>query len=590
VKKTAGSFANLRDTWASAWPYLKRYRRGLALGFGALILKGVAATGMPLLIREGIDSLFGPAPFRGALTFAAAMVALAVVKGFFQYWMRIVLIGISRDVEFDLRNDLFQKLTTLAPEFFVRQRTGDLMARATNDLNQVRMMLGPGVMYWFETMFQFLFAFAVMLGVDWKLTLISLAPAPLVTFVVIHFGRKIHERFERIQDMFGGISSRVQENLSAVRLLRAFRQEDAEIRRFESMNRDYIAANLDLAWKTGMFMPLLSGLIGLTSLAVLWAGGTRLLDGSLTPGSFVMFQTYLNMLIWPMIAFGWVINLTQRGSVSLARIQGVLDERPMIASPSAPVAVPSPLQGEIEFDDVTLRYGDREALRGATLRIPAGSTAAIVGHTGSGKSSLVSLIPRLWDATGGAVRIDGIDVRDFDPRELRERIGFVPQETFLFSTTLAKNIAFGVREARPEAIAEAARLAGLESDIADFPDGYETMIGERGITLSGGQKQRVAIARAILRDPRILILDDALASVDTLTEERILTALSDTMRRRTTILISHRVSTVRNADRIFVIEDGRVAEQGSHAELVALGGYYADLYRKQLLEEELAEA
>jgi len=589
VTKKAGPFANLRATWAAAWPYLKRYRRGLALGFGALIAKGLAATGMPLLIREGIDSLSGPAPFRDAMTFAAAMVGLAIVKGFFQYWMRIVLIGISRDVEFDLRADLFHKLTTLAPEFFVRQRTGDLMARATNDLNQVRMMLGPGVMYWFETMFQFVFAFAVMLTVDWKLTLISLAPAPLVSFVVIHFGRKIHERFEKIQDLFGGISSRVQENLSAVRLLRAFRQEDAEIRRFEAMNRDYIAANLDLAWKTGMFMPLLSGLIGLTSLAVLWAGGTRLLEGTLTPGSFVMFQTYLNMLIWPMIAFGWVINLTQRGSVSLARIRGVLDEQPTIAAPSKPVTVPD-LQGEIEFDGVRLRYGDREALRGATLRIPAGSTAAIVGHTGSGKSSLVSLIPRLWDASEGAVRIDGIDVRAFDPRELRERIGFVPQETFLFSTTLANNIAFGVRQATPEAIQEAARLAGLESDIADFPAGYETMIGERGITLSGGQKQRVAIARAILRDPKILILDDALASVDTLTEERILAALSDTMRRRTTILISHRVSTVRNADRIFVIEDGRVAEEGSHADLVALGGYYADLYRKQLLEEELAEA
>jgi ATP-binding cassette subfamily B protein len=407
---------------------------------------------------------------------------------------------------------------------------------------------------------------------------------------VIYFGRLIHARFEKIQEMFGDISSRVQENLSAIRILRAFRQEQAEITKFETLNKAYIAANLDLAWKTGLFMPLMSALIGMTFLIVLWAGGLRLLEGTLSLGSFVMFQTYLNMLIWPMIAFGWVINLTQRGTASLERIQGVLEEQPSIAVPANPQPLPCPVRGEIEFQGVTLKHGDREVLHNISLRLPAGETVAIVGHTGSGKSSLVSLIPRLWDATSGAVLLDGIDVRELDPRALRGVIGLVPQETFLFSATLAENIAFGRPDAAPEEIAEAARLAGLETDISAFPDGLKTMIGERGITLSGGQKQRTAIARALILQPDILILDDALSSVDTLTEERILTALTEARRGRTTLLISHRVSTVRDAHLIYVIEDGRVAEQGTHAALIAQGGYYADLHQKQLLEDELARA
>ena len=577
----------LRDTFRAAWPYLQRYRRGLVLGFGALILKDVAAAGMPLLIRRGVDAMTAGESWRSVVQVAAAMLGLSAVKGFFQYWMRIILIGISRDVEYDLRNDLFAHLTTLSSDFYARHRTGDLMARATNDLNQVRMMLGPGVMYWFETLFLFLCAVTVMLSVDWRLTLIALSPAPLVSFVVIYFGQRIHRRFEKIQDMFGAISSRVQENLNSVRVLRAFRQESAEAAKFEQANREYVAANVDLAWKTGLFMPLLQALIAMTFLLVLWAGGQRLLAGTLTLGSFVMFHSYLNMLIWPMIAFGWVTNLTQRGAASFGRIREVLAEQPAIAAPARPVALPQPLRGEIEIEQVTLHYGAVRALEGLSLRIEAGQTVAIVGHTGSGKSSLVSLIPRLVDPTAGVVRIDGVDIRQFDPQALRAQIGLVPQETFLFSATIADNIALGAPRATREQIVEAARLAGLEQDIAGFPQGFDTIVGERGITLSGGQRQRTAIARAILRNPAILILDDALASVDTLTEETILQSLSAIMRGRTTILISHRVSTVRHADRIFVIEQGRVAESGRHLELIARGGYYADLYQKQLLEEEL---
>jgi ATP-binding cassette, subfamily B, multidrug efflux pump len=575
---------------ARCWPYLRRYKRGLVLGFGSLILKDIAAACMPLVIRAGIDSITTSFSTTAVFRFAGLLLALSAVKGLFQYWMRLILVGISRDVEYDIRNDFFAQLVRLDSGFYGRMRSGDIMARATNDLNQVRMMLGPGVMYWCETMFLFLCAASIMLSVDWKLTLLALIPAPLVTVVVLYYGRLIHERFEKIQAMFSDISSRVSESLSSVRLLRAFAQENAEVARFGRLNKQYVDANVDLAWKTGLFQPLLQALIGLTFLVVLWGGGMRLLEGSITIGSFVMFQTYMNMLIWPMIAFGWVINLTQRGVASLDRIGEILDEKPTIVAPAAPRPLPSPLEGRIEIRDVTLRYGAAEALHRISLEIPAGKTVAVVGHTGSGKSSLVSLIPRLHDPTSGVVAIDGVDVRELDPQALRERIGFVPQETFLFSATLAENIAFGVKSATREQIEEAARKAGLDVDIAAFPDGYDTVIGERGITLSGGQKQRCAIARAILRNPAILILDDALASVDTVTEERILRSLEKTMAGRTTILISHRVSTVRNADHIFVIENGRIAEQGSHDDLVRQRGYYADLYEKQLLEEEIEAA
>lgn len=577
----------IRDIFRQAWPYLRRYRRGLALGFGALIIKDIAAACMPLLIREGVDSITSNFELKRLLIFAGMLLALSAFKGLFQFWMRLILVGISRDVEFDLRNDLFAKLITLSSNYYGRNRTGDIMARATNDLNQVRMMLGPGVMYWFETMFLFICAVTVMLIVDWQLTLIVLIPAPLVSFVVIYFGRIIHERFEKIQAQFGDISSRVQENLVAVRILRAFRQEESEKKHFDDLNQDYIRSNVDLAWKTGMFMPALQALIGLTFLLVLWAGGSRLLSGTLTIGSFVMFQTYMNMLIWPMIAFGWVINLTQRGRASLERISSILNEEPSIVAPANVVAIQKPLQGEIEFRNVQVRFGTTQALKGIDLSIPAGKTIAIAGHTGSGKSTFVSLIPRMIDPSEGKILIDGVDVKDRDPYELREQIGFVPQETFLFSTTLAENIAFGVKDATREQIQDAARIAGLETDIAGFPNGFDTLIGERGVTLSGGQRQRCAIARAILRNPSILILDDALSSVDTLTEEKILSSLTKIMENRTTILISHRVSTMRHADHIFVIEDGKIAEQGNHDTLISLGGYYAELYQKQLLEDEL---
>ena len=566
-----------------------RHRRGFALGLGALVLKDILHALLPLVIRNGVDSLTAGFRLETLYRMAALLIALSIGKGIFQYYMRVILIGISRDVEYDLRNDLFAHLVTLSGDFYSKYRTGDIMARSTNDLNAVRMMLGPGVMYWTETTLTAVLTIGVMLSVDWQLTLLALLPAPLVSFVVIWFGSRIHDRFEAIQKMFAEISSRVQENLSGVRVIRAYAQEKHEVRQFEILNQEYIQQNIRLAKLSGLFMPLLQALIGLTFLIVLWVGGYRLLTHRIGLGSFVMFNTYMGMLVWPMIAMGWVVNLMQRGRASLARIMELLGEKPgIVARQQPPAEMKKRTDGaEIEFRGVRMDYGSRLALNGVDLRIRGGSTVAIVGHTGSGKSTLVNLIPRMLDPTEGAVLMDGEDLRDFDPADVRCQIGFVPQETFLFSATLGENIAWGVSHATEAEIARAAELAGLATDIAGFPDGYKTVIGERGLTLSGGQKQRVAIARAVIRNPRVLILDDALSSVDTLTEERILQGLATVMRGRTTILISHRVSTVQAAERIFVIEHGQVAEQGSHAELIRNGGYYAELYQKQLLEEEL---
>jgi ATP-binding cassette subfamily B protein len=565
---------------------MKRYRRGLALGMGSLVLKDLAHAAIPLMIGSAIDALTARRPFPVILRFSLLLVALAAFRGLFQFWMRVILIGISRDIEYDLRNDLFGHLVSLSPDFYARQRTGDIMARATNDLNAVRMMLGPGIMYWTETSLTFALAIGVMAFKDWRLMFLAVLPAPVVSVAVMLFGRAIHERFERIQAMFSDISSRVQENLSGVRMVRAFVQEASELRRFEELNRDYIRQNLQLVRISGLFQPLLEGLVGVTFLVVLWAGGYQVLHNRISMGGFIMFNTYMGMLVWPMIALGWVVNLMQRGTASMSRINQMMHEKPTIARPQSPVTLPRP-RGEIEFRDVSLDYPSGRALASVDLLIPAGATVAIVGHTGSGKSTLVNLVPRLMDPTSGAVYLDGIDLRHLDPAELRRHIGFVPQETFLFSATLAENIAFGVEHATETEIRRVAELAGLASDIESFPNGYQTMVGERGITLSGGQKQRTAIARALLRNPRILILDDALSSVDTLTEERILNGLAEVMHGRTVILISHRVSTVRQADFIVVLEKGRIVEQGAHAELVSTGGYYADLSQKQMLEEEL---
>ena len=571
-------------------PYLKRHRLGLLLGGLCVLFNNGVWVLFPQVIRRAINDLNSGVTRQKLLTYSLLIVAIALFKGIFQFLTRFVVIGISRDIEFDLRNDLFAHLERLSYSYYQRNRTGDIMARATNDLNAVRMLLGPAIMYSANTFVFTAGALAFMLAISPKLTVIAFLPLPIASVIIQYFGRRIHERFERIQAMFSDISARAQENFSGARVIRAYVQEQAEIATFEKANQEYIRRSLGLVRLMGMLWPTLELMLGAAVVIVLWVGGRHVIQGKMNVGDFVAFNTYMVQLTWPVIALGWVINIFQRGTASLARINEILEAKPEIADALADGATgAASVVGEIEFCNLNFSYNDTPVLHDINLRIPAGSSLAIVGPTGSGKTTLVSLIPRIYDAAPGSVLIDGRAVREFPLADLRQNIGFVPQETFLFSDTVRENIAFGVPSATLEEVKAAAEAANIAADIESFPDGYNTTVGERGITLSGGQKQRTAIARAILRSPRILILDDALSSVDTHTEDKILNHLRELMQGRTTIFISHRVSTVRNADRIAVLHQGRIVELGTHDELIAQNGYYTSLYNKQLLEEELAE-
>jgi len=589
-------------------PYLKRYRRGLTWGALCVLLTNGIAVQFPQVLRHATNDLHSGVTTQKLLKYALAVIAVFVAKGIFQFLTRWIVIGISRDIEFDLRNDLFAHLERLSYSYYQRNRTGDIMARATNDLNAVRNLLGPAIMYSANTIVFTALAVSYMFKISPKLTLYAFLPLPVASIVIQYFGRQIHERFERIQAMFSDISARAQENFSGARVIRAYVQEQSEIAAFESANQEYIRRSLGLVRLMGMLWPTLELMLGIAVVIVLWLGGRQVLQGRMDVGDFVAFNTYMAQLMWPVIALGWVINIFQRGTASMARINEILTQQPEIAdeveavsvgtgdSPVLPGEARLPataIQGEIEFRNLDFAYNGTAVLKDINLRIPAGSSLAIVGPTGSGKTTLVSLIPRIYDADPGAVLIDGLPIRHFPLDSLRRHIGFVPQETFLFSDTIRENIAYGVAqedgEATPEEIEDAAEAANIAHDIEGFPEGYNTTVGERGITLSGGQKQRTAIARALLRSPSILILDDALSSVDTHTEDKILNHLREIMQGRTTIFISHRVSTVRNADSIAVLHHGRIVEQGTHDQLIAQNGYYTDLYNKQLLEEELAE-
>jgi ATP-binding cassette subfamily B protein len=524
-------------------------------------------------------------------TLAVLLLLVSGTKAIFQFLIRWGLIGVSREIEFDLRNDLFRHLEGLSHSFYQRTRTGDIMARATNDLNAVRMLLGPGFMYTANTVVFTAFALAFMLRISHRLTFYAFLPLPIVSIIIQYFGRQIHERFERIQAMFSEISARAQENFSGVRIIRAYAQEEAEIASFETANREYIARSLTLVRLMGMLWPTLETMLGLAIVLVLWLGGREVLLGRMTVGQFTAFNTFMVQLTWPVIALGWVINIFQRGTASLGRIHQLMQEQPEIADAAHSLVRPTEehFAGEIEFRHLNFSYNGTPVLHDINLRIPAGSSLAIVGPTGSGKTTLVSLIPRIYDTETGSVLIDNKPVREYPLAMLRRNMGFVPQETFLFGETIRENIAFGVQDASDQDVQWAAEAASIASEIEGFPEHYKTIVGERGITLSGGQKQRTAIARALIRNPRILVLDDALSSVDTQTEDKILNHLREMMQGRTTIFISHRVSTVRNADRIAVLYGGRIVEFGTHEELISRNGYYSELYNKQLLEEELAE-
>jgi len=572
------------------FPYLKKYR--WPLFWGALTVFGNNGIWVyfPQVLQRAVDSLKPGAIRHTFFVYSLLLLGIAITKGIFQFLTRWIVIGVSREIEYDLRNDMFAHLSRLEFSYYQKNRTGDIMARATNDLNAVRMLLGPAIMYSANTIVFTVAALFFMWHISPKLTICAFLPLPLASIIIQYFGRKIHERFERIQAQFSDISSRVQENLSGARLIRAYVQEEPEIALFERSNREYVNRSLPLARLMGMLWPALEFLLGLAYAMVLWLGPREVLHHRMTVGQFYGFSMYILMLTWPVIALGWVINIFQRGTASMGRINEILTAEPGITDRDVTpeLLARQAIRGDIEFRNLNFAYNGIPVLKDVNLEIPAGTSLAIVGPTGSGKTTLVSLIPRIYDAPRGQVLIDGYPIRDYPVEALRRSIGFVPQETFLFSDTVRENIAFGVESASEEQVHEASEAASIASDIESFPDAYETMVGERGITLSGGQKQRSAIARAIIRDPRILVLDDALASVDTYTEEKILNHLREVMQGRTTIFISHRVSTVRSADRIAVLHHGRIVELGTHEELLERNGYYTELYNKQLLEEELA--
>ncbi len=569
--------------------YFSPYKVELTTGIICILASVVFNLFIPLIVGQAIDANWNQVSWSRLTISALKVLGASVVGGTFLFLQRRILIGMSRKVEYDLRRDFYAHLVDQPQAFFQEHRIGDLMARATNDLAAVRQLAGPMIMYSLQTLFVVIIVLPLMFLISWRLTLLLFVTMPLVSLTVKFFGQQVHVRFEKIQDFFAQITARAQENFTGVRVVRAYAQEDAEIAAFNELNRQYAEKNLGLVRIDALMRPLMQFLIGMGFVLIMWAGVPAAIRGEMTVGQFTVFNMYLFRLIWPLIALGYVVNLYQRGTASLKRMNAILAVEPSIAD-SGDVKAQSPIRGEIEFRNLTFQYhpNDEPVLRDINLRVREGQTVAFVGRTGSGKSTLVNLISRIIEAPEDTVLVDGVSVRDYPLAQLRSSIGYVPQETFLFSDALAGNIAFGVEKAEPAQVEWAAEVAGLTEDVEGFPEGFQTLVGERGLTLSGGQKQRTAIARAILREPKILILDDALSSVDTYTEEKILGKLRGVMRGRTSLIVSHRISTVRDADLICVLDEGRIIEQGTHDELLAAGGEYSALYERQLLEEELA--
>ena len=581
-------------------PYLRRHWGRIALGLSLLAIAQATSTAIPYALMEAVDAIkawvdsgatsdASPEGIYGQIYFYAAVIlGLALLQMGLEMGMRWYLNSVSRYVEYDIRQIYFKRLLTLSLMYYTKTPTGDLMARATNDVNAVRMFLGFGIRMLFGAVLALTFTMVVMCTIDWRLAIYAMIPMPILAFVMNRVSSKIHKGFMGVQEQFSSISARIQENLSGMRVVKAFAQRESEISALDALSREYLERNKKLIHVQSLFFPLTFLLSGTSLAIILWLGGGAVIAGSLTLGEFVAFNAYLTRLIFPMITLGWMIDRYQRGMASMKRIEEILAERPDIVDSDSTKAISS-LSGEIEFRNLTFFYDDEKVLDDISLHVPPGSTLAVVGRVGSGKSTLGRLIPRLIQAEPGMVRVDGIPVEEIPLEILRSSIGYVPQETFLFSDTLQENIVLGAENAKVADVEWATTVSQLSRDLEDFQEGYDTVLGERGVTMSGGQKQRTALARAIIRSPGILILDDAMASVDTHTEEEILRGLREVMAERTTFIISHRVSTVRDADQIIVLEEGRIIEQGNHEELVALGGVYSEMNRRQQLTRELDE-